>query len=94
MIRADRIVVYKSEPCGYCRAALQYLERRKGQTVDIVDLTGDAEARTALRERTGMRTVPQIWVGETHVGGYDEMRALDAAGGLDPLIAAVQQARG
>lgn len=51
-----------------------------------VDLTGDDEGRDALVERTGRRTVPQIYIGDTHVGGYDDLRALDRAGGLDPLL--------
>ena len=93
MVGPDRIVLYKSDPCGYCSAALRFLEQRKGQIVEVVDLTGDWEARQALRERTGLRTVPQIWIGETHVGGYDEMRGLDASGGLDPLLEAVHKAR-
>jgi glutaredoxin 3 len=94
MVQADRIIVYKSEPCPFCTAAIRFLREMKGQTVDIVDITGDWDARIALREQTGMRTVPQIYVGETHVGGFDDLRALDASGGLDPLLASVRSARG
>jgi len=93
MVRADRIVVYKTERCGFCTAAVRYLQEGKGQQVEVVDLTGDREARMALMQRTGQRTVPQIWVGETHVGGFDDLRALDQAGGLDRLISVVQASR-
>ena len=47
----------------------------------------DPEKRAEMMERTGRRTVPQIYIGDTHVGGYDELSALDRAGGLDPLLA-------
>ena len=94
MVQADRIVVYKTERCGYCNAAIRFLSEKKGQPVEIVDISGDFAARQSLIERTGQRTVPQIWVGETHVGGFDDLRALDAMGELDPLIEAVRQARG
>jgi len=93
MVRSDQIVMYKSGRCGYCSAALRYLNEKKGQEVEVIDLTGDFEARQDLVRRSGQRTVPQIWVGETHVGGYDDLRALDMAGGLDPLLEAVEKAR-
>jgi len=93
VIRADRIVLYKSVPCGFCSAAIRFLQEFKGEAIEIVDVTADRDARMALIQMSGRRTVPQIWVGETHVGGYDDLRALDASGGLDPLIAAVQAAR-
>ena len=92
MVRADRIVVYKAERCGYCSAAIRFLTDHKGAQIEIVDLTQDPAARQALMARTGMRTVPQIYVGEVHVGGFDELRALDRAGGLDPLLSAVAAA--
>ena len=81
------ITLYKAGLCPYCVAATRYLREVKGVEVEEIDLTGDREARLDLMRRAGgKRTVPQIWIGETHVGGYDELRALDRRGGLDPLL--------
>ena len=88
-VEAEKIVVYSSANCGYCRAAIQFLEAVKGQTVQVIDLTGDWAARKALIEKTRHRTVPQIFIGEHFVGGYDELRALDSAGKLDLLLGQV-----
>ena len=83
-----KITLYKAGFCPYCVAAARYLREIKGVEVDEIDLTGDTPGRIALMERAGgKRTVPQIWIGDTHVGGYDDLRALDARGGLDPLLA-------
>ena len=89
MVGPNKIVVYSSANCGYCRAAIHFLQSVKGQTVDVVDLTGDWDSRKALVARTGHRTVPQIFIGETFVGGFDELRALDSAGKLDLLLSQV-----
>ena len=77
--------VYTAVPCGYCRAAKNLLESL-GLAYNEVDLTHDREQRLALMEKTGQRTVPQIFVGDTHVGGFMELRALHLAGGLLPLV--------
>jgi glutaredoxin 3 len=83
------VVLYKAGICPYCSAALRFLREVKKVTVHEIDLTGDDDARVALMHKAGgRRTVPQIWVGQTHVGGYDDLRALDAQGGLDPLLVA------
>ena len=65
---------------------IRFLTEVKGVEVEIIDMTGDFEARMELVRRTGRRTVPQIFIGDTHVGGYDDLRALDFQGGLDPLL--------
>ena len=80
------IVVYKTEYCGYCTAAIRFLEDKKGVQVRGVDLTHDPEGRMQLVQRTGLRTVPQIFIGDTHVGGYDDLIALERAGKLDDLL--------
>ncbi len=80
------VTMYSTAYCGYCRAAKQFLKSRKGVDVKEIDVSADPERRRWLVKTTGQQTVPQIWVGETHVGGYDDLRALDAAGGLDPLL--------
>jgi glutaredoxin 3 len=82
-----KVIMYKSNPCPYCNAAYRFLTELKGVEVEQIDLTGDRAARMDLMERTGQRTVPQIYVGEHHIGGYEDLRALDAQGGLDPLLA-------
>ncbi|MGC6494411.1 MAG: glutaredoxin 3 [Myxococcota bacterium] len=78
--------MYTTAWCGYCRAAKRFLAQVKGVHVQEIDITDQPEQRKALAEQTGQVTVPQIFIGETHVGGYTELRALDAAGGLDSLL--------
>ena len=85
----SQIVVYKTERCPYCVAASRFLREIKRVEVVEIDLTGDYEARADLVARTGRRTVPQIFIGDRHVGGYDDLRALDRAGQLDPLLDAL-----
>ena len=83
-----KIVVYKAVPCGFCSAAIRYLQDRKGQKdLEIIDLTGQFQERRELAQRTGQRTVPQIFINGTHVGGYDDLRAKDARGEIDRLLA-------
>ncbi|MEE2751114.1 MAG: glutaredoxin domain-containing protein [Myxococcota bacterium] len=81
----QQVLLYTAVPCGYCRAAKHLLESLD-LAYDEVDLTHDREQRLALMEKTGQRTVPQIFVGDTHVGGFMELRALHLAGGLLPLV--------
>jgi glutaredoxin 3 len=79
--------VYTTTYCPYCTRAKALLDR-KGVPYEEIDLTGDDEAREKLVETTGMRTVPQIFVGETLVGGFTDLDALEQAGKLDPLLQA------
>ncbi|MEZ5730654.1 MAG: glutaredoxin 3 [Hyphomicrobiaceae bacterium] len=82
-----RITVYTAMLCPYCMMAKRLLDA-KGADYEEIDVTGRPELRAAMRERAGGRnTVPQIFIGETHVGGSDDLHALDRAGGLDPLLA-------
>ena len=62
------------------------LLRERGAEFDVIDVTQDDEKRMWLVQETGKRTVPQIWVGETYVGGYDDLSALDREGKLQALI--------
>ena len=81
------VTLYKAGLCPYCIAAARFLREVKGVEVEEVDLSGDMQARVELMKRAGgRRTVPQIWIGSTHVGGYDDLRALDRRGELDPLL--------
>jgi glutaredoxin 3 len=81
------IEIYTTPYCPYCIAAKNLL-RRKGVDFVEIDVDRDHAVRARMVERTGGRmTVPQIFIGETHVGGCDDLYALDDAGGLDPLLA-------
>jgi glutaredoxin 3 len=81
-----QIDIYTTRYCGYCRAAKALLQR-KGLAFTEIDVSGNAQARSRMMERAGGRyTVPQIFVGSTHVGGADELYALDRAGALEPLL--------
>jgi glutaredoxin 3 len=81
------IEVYTTPYCPYCVAAKELL-RRKGVAFVEINVAGDRQLRARMVERAGGRmTVPQIFIGGTHVGGCDDLYALDDAGGLDPLLA-------
>jgi len=83
-----RIEIYTTRYCGYCSSAKALLTR-KGVTFSEIDVTGDQEGRSRMVERAnGRMTVPQIFIGSTHVGGFDDLYDLDRAGGLDPLLVA------
>jgi glutaredoxin 3 len=80
------VQIYTTRWCPYCTAAKSLLDE-KGVPYEEVD-ANDPEVRMAMVQRAnGRRTVPQIFVGETHVGGYDDMAALERRGQLDPLLA-------
>lgn len=80
------ITIYTTSGCGYCHAAKALL-KRKGAPYREIDVTGDPKGRAEMTAKAnGGYTVPQIWIGATHVGGSDELHALDHAGGLDPLL--------
>ncbi len=78
--------MYTTHYCPYCRAAKALLDR-KGAAYEEIDVTGDDGERERLTQRTGQRTVPQIFIGSTHVGGFSDLEALDRAGKLDALLA-------
>ena len=82
------ITIYTKAFCPYCHAAKDLL-RKKNAPFEEIGVDGDRAAQAAMAARAGGRwTVPQIFIGERHVGGSDDIHALDAAGGLDPLLAA------
>ena len=81
-----KITIYTTPFCPYCVSAKRLLTQ-KGASFEEIDVSGDWAAREALVEKAGGRTsVPQIWIGETHVGGSDELHALDRAGKLDAML--------
>ncbi len=78
--------MYATAWCPYCARARRLLES-KGVVIDEIDVEAQPQARAEMIERSGgRRTVPQIFIGAQHVGGCDDLLALDAAGGLDPLL--------
>jgi glutaredoxin 3 len=82
----SKVRIYSTNWCGYCRAAKALFER-KGVPYEEIDAS-DPEIRQDMIQRAmGRRTVPQIFIGEAHIGGYDEVAALDRRGQLDPLLA-------
>ncbi|WP_417450454.1 glutaredoxin 3 [Kordiimonas sp.] len=81
------VVMYSSGMCPYCYRA-KALFQQKGVAFREISVDMNPQARREMREKAGgVNTVPQIWVGDAHVGGCDELYALDARGGLDPLLA-------
>ncbi len=80
------VTIYGAQWCPYCRAAEDYLKSRGVPRVDKIAVDTQPADRAEMIRRTGRRTVPQIFVGETHVGGYDDLVRLDHAGELVPLL--------
>jgi thioredoxin reductase (NADPH) len=81
------ITMYSKDDCPYCDSAKRLLAS-KGQTWTEIDIVADPARRDEMIERSGRRTVPQIWIGDRHVGGFDDLAALDRAGELDELLGA------
>ncbi len=74
--------------CPYCQRAKMLLKQRGVEAIEEVRIDLDPVQRDAMMQLTGRRTVPQIFIGETHVGGFDDLHALDQRGGLQPLLQA------
>jgi glutaredoxin 3 len=86
MSAAPAIIMYVTGWCPYCSAARSLL-RGKSAPFTEIDVDVDAGRRTEMVARSGRRTVPQIFIDGQHIGGYDDLAALDRAGRLDPLLA-------
>ena len=82
------ITMYATAVCPYCIQAERLLRARGVAEINKIRVDLDPSQRADMMSRTGRRTVPQIYIGDRHVGGYDDLVALDRAGGLDPLLAA------
>jgi glutaredoxin 3 len=82
---AAKVVMYVSDWCPYCSRARNLLTA-KGASVEEIDIDAVPGAREEMIARSGRETVPQIFIGAEHVGGCDDLHALDAAGGLDPKL--------
>jgi glutaredoxin 3 len=83
-----KVVMYSTAVCPYCVRAEALLKQRGVQQIDKIRIDLEPDERDRMIERTGRRTVPQIYIGDTHVGGFDDLAALDKAGGLMPLLQA------
>lgn len=82
------VTIYTTQLCPYCQMAKRLL-RQKGAAFDEIDVGANPSLRDEMTRKAGGRTsVPQIWIGATHVGGCDDLHALDRAGKLDALLAA------
>ncbi len=81
------VKMYTTEVCPFCVRAKALLKQRGVESIEEIRVDLVPEARADMIELTGRRTVPQIFIGDRHVGGYDEMAALERRGQLDPLLA-------
>ena len=82
----SHVTMYCTAVCPYCVAAERLLTRKGVNRIDKIRVDLQPARRSEMVERTGMRTVPQIYIGERYIGGFDELAALDNAGGLDPIL--------
>lgn len=83
-----KVRMYTTAVCPFCQMAERLLREKGVAEIDKVRVDLDPVQRSEMMEKTGRRTVPQIYIGDTHVGGYDDLAALDRAGKLVPLLAA------
>lgn len=83
----SKVVMYTSANCPFCMNAEMLLKNKGVVDIEKIRIDLDPEQRDIMMTKTGRRTVPQIYIGDHHVGGFDDLRALDQAGGLDPLLA-------
>ncbi|GHD67257.1 glutaredoxin 3 [Jeongeupia chitinilytica] len=84
----SKVVMYSTGVCPYCVMAERLLTARGVTALEKIRIDLEPAQRETMIQKTGRRTVPQIYIGDTHVGGYDDLAALDRAGGLLPLLAA------
>jgi glutaredoxin 3 len=80
------VTMYSTAVCPFCQRAEMLLKARGVQAIEKIRIDLDPARRQEMMERTGRRTVPQIYIGATHVGGFDDLAALDRAGRLLPLL--------
>ena len=82
------VTMYSTAVCPYCQMAERLLKSKGVEIIDKIRIDLDPAKREEMMAKTQRRTVPQIYIGDTHVGGFDDLAALDRAGGLDSLLAA------
>ena len=82
----QKVTMYSTAVCPYCQRAEMLLKQRGVTEIDKIRIDLDPAQRDEMMAKTGRRTVPQIFIGQTHVGGFDDLAALDREGGLTPLL--------
>jgi glutaredoxin 3 len=82
-----KVTMYSTAVCPYCINAERLLTSKGVTDINKVRIDLQPELRNEMMQKTGRRTVPQIYIDDRHIGGFDDLRALDLAGGLDPLLA-------
>jgi glutaredoxin 3 len=83
---SNKVVMYTTAVCPYCQRAEMLLKQRGVEQIEKIRIDLDPARRDEMIEKTGRRTVPQIYIGDRHVGGFDDLSALDREGGLAPLL--------
>jgi len=83
---SNKVVMYTTAVCPYCQRAEMLLKQRGVEQIEKIRIDLDPARRDEMIEKTGRRTVPQIYIGDRHVGGFDDLSALDREGGLVPLL--------
>ncbi len=81
-----RVLMYTTAVCPYCNMAERLLKSKGIEAIEKIRVDLEPEQRVSMMEKTGRRTVPQIYIGDTYVGGFDDLSALDREGKLDPLL--------
>ena len=81
-----RVLMYSSGTCPYCTMAERLLKAKGIEVIEKIRIDLDPQQRSEMMQKTGRRTVPQIYIGDTHVGGFDDLSALDREGKLDALL--------
>ena len=81
-----KVKMYTTAVCPYCNMAERLLKSKGVEEIEKIRVDLEPEQRVTMMEKTGRRTVPQIYIGDTHVGGFDDLSALDHAGKLEPLL--------
>lgn len=84
----SRVLMYSTGVCPYCQRAEALLRARGVAEIEKIRIDLEPQRRAEMIQRTGRRTVPQIYIGDQHVGGFDDLAALDRKGGLTPLLGA------
>ncbi|MBU6303859.1 MAG: glutaredoxin 3 [Betaproteobacteria bacterium] len=82
-----KVVMYSTAVCPYCQRAEMLLKQRGVTAIEKIRIDLDPAQRDQMMAKTGRKTVPQIFIGDRHVGGFDDLAALDREGGLAPLLA-------
>ncbi len=80
------VMMYTTGYCPYCANAERLLQSKGVTEINKIQIDTDPALRIEMMEKTGRRTVPQIYIDEQHIGGFDDLRALDLSGGLEPLL--------